>query len=163
MVSFKQFDEIFSTEKNILWLTQNVFIVVYFIVSIPSTIQATYSSVLTKNHPRFSRKLFHDFTYRYEAIEITVHETDFYILTASSSVDLYGHVYKDDFHPFNPSKNLIAWFGKCCHRDQFKFTLELQANAKYILVVTTYHPHVTSPFSIITYGSHPINLELMGE
>ncbi|CAF1607590.1 unnamed protein product [Adineta ricciae] len=132
-------------------------------VSVPSIIQTTYSSVLTNEHPRFSRNLFHDFTYRYEAIEITVHETDFYILTASSSVDLYGHVYKDDFHRFDPSKNLIAWFGQCCRKDQFKFTLELQANTKYILVVTTYHPKVTGPFSIITYGSHPLNLRLMGE
>ncbi|CAF1461593.1 unnamed protein product [Adineta ricciae] len=130
-------------------------------VSVPSIIQTTYSSVLTNEHPRFSRNLFHDFTYRYEAIEITVHETDFYILTASSSVDLYGHVYKDDFHRFDPSKNLIAWFGQCCRKDQFKFTLELQANTKYILVVTTYHPKVTGPFSIITYGSHPLNLRLM--
>ncbi|CAF1651819.1 unnamed protein product, partial [Adineta ricciae] len=130
-------------------------------VSVPYTIQTTYSSVLTNGHPRFSRTLFNPRNYHYEAVEVTVHETDFYILTANSSVDLYGHVYKDDFHRFNPSKNLIAWFGKCCRKDQFKFTLELQANMKYILVVTTYDPNVTGPFSIITYGSHRLNLRLM--
>ncbi|CAF1461662.1 unnamed protein product [Adineta ricciae] len=132
-------------------------------VSVPYTIQTTYSSVLTNGHPRFSRTLFNPRNYHYEAVEVTVHETDFYILTANSSVDLYGHVYKDDFHRFNPSKNLIAWFGKCCRKDQFKFTLELQANMKYILVVTTYDPNVTGPFSIITYGSHRLNLRLMGD
>ncbi|CAF1550785.1 unnamed protein product [Adineta ricciae] len=125
----------------------------------PSTIGETYSSILTSNHTMYSRTLFDHSYYHYEAIGITVSKTNFYILTGNGSVHLYGHVYKDYFDRFNPTENLIAWNGNCCNKDQFKFTLELQINVKYILVVTTYHPNVTGTFLITIFGSDSIYLK----
>ncbi|CAF1535820.1 unnamed protein product [Adineta ricciae] len=127
---------------------------------LPSTIQAMYSSILTNNQ-RFSRTLFDHPFYYYETIEITVSKNDLYIIIGNSSIDLYGHVYKDHFERFNPAGNLIAWYGKCCNKDQFKFTLDLKINTKYILVVTTYNPNVTGPFTITIFGLNTIRLQHM--
>ena len=107
----------------------------------------------------YSRVRFNHSNYYYEAIAVIVSKSDFYILTSNSSIDLYGHLYKDRFDPFNPTNNLIAWYGKCCNKSQFKFTFELLINTKYILVVTTYNQHVTGSFSITVFGSNAVRLE----
>ncbi|CAF1676676.1 unnamed protein product, partial [Adineta ricciae] len=127
--------------------------------NVPPTIQAVHSSILTDNHPTFSRTKLHPSNYYYEAIEVVVNNNSFYILTANSSADLYGHVYKHHFDRLTPMQNLIAWHGKCCNKDQFKFTLELLSNETYILVVTTYNPNVTGPFSITIFGSNQVHLK----
>ncbi|CAF0927344.1 unnamed protein product [Adineta ricciae] len=130
--------------------------------NVPSTIQAIYSSTLTHDHERFSRELYNSSeAYYYEVIEVNVSKSDFYILTGDSSIGLYGFIYKDHFHRFDPLKDLIAWCGKPDYKDQFKFTLELQMNTKYILVVTTYYRNVTGPFSIIIFGSNIVHLQRM--
>ncbi|UJR12847.1 hypothetical protein I4U23_017021 [Adineta vaga] len=124
--------------------------------NISPTMQLTYSTNLTKNHKTFSRTNLNESNYHYEFIEFIVSKNDSYTLTANSSIDLYGHLYKDSFDRFNPTKNLIAWYGKCCNKDQFKFTLELLANTQYILIVTTYKPNITGLFSIIIFGSNKV-------
>lgn len=90
---------------------------------------------------------------------MVVSKNDFYILTANSSVDLYGHVYERHFDPLIPAHNLFAWYGKCCSDDQFKFTLELFNNETYFLIVTTCNPNVTGPFSITIFGSNQVHLK----
>ncbi|CAF1631136.1 unnamed protein product, partial [Adineta ricciae] len=128
--------------------------------NVPSIIQANYSSTLTHSHEMFSRRL-NDFNpaYYYETIQVTISKNDFYILTGNSSIELYGFVYKDHFPRFDLPKNLIASYGKPDNKDQFKFTLELQMNTKYILVVTTYYPNVTGPFSVTIFGSNRVDLQ----
>ena len=72
-------------------------------------------------------------------------------------------LYKDHFDRFNREHNLIAWYGKCCSQDQFKFTLKFQVNTKYILVVTTYDRYTTGPFSITAFGSDTVRFQRIGE
>ncbi|CAF1562161.1 unnamed protein product [Adineta ricciae] len=128
--------------------------------SVTSSIETIYSSVLTENHPMYSRTTTpHYTTYHYEAIEVIVNKTDTYTLGANSSIDLYGHLYKHYFDLVNPAYNLIAWYGKCCNKDQFRFTVELFINTKYILIVTTYNPNVTGPFSLTVLGSSGVRLK----
>ncbi|CAF1592431.1 unnamed protein product [Adineta ricciae] len=126
---------------------------------VPLLPQALYSSILTENHAMYSRTLFPHPRYHLEVIKVFVNKTDFYILTATSSVDLYGHLYKHHFDRYNPTHNLIAWHGQCCNQDQFRFTVELVVNTTYILVVTTYNPNVTGPFSVTILGSNKVRLE----
>ncbi|CAF1600222.1 unnamed protein product [Adineta ricciae] len=130
--------------------------------NVPLLIAANYSSILTQNHTKFSRTIFHQSEYHYETIEVLVDENGFYILTANSSIDLYGQLYKHYFDILNPVHNLIAWHGKCCNKDQFRFTLELLTDTKYILVVTTYNPNMTGPFSVTVFGPNTVHLERTG-
>ncbi|CAF1128442.1 unnamed protein product [Adineta ricciae] len=132
-------------------------------VNVPTTIQTVYSSTLTTNHSMFSRTIFNNSNYYYEAIQIAVTKNDFYILTGNSTINLYGFLYKDFFSPFIPTANLIAWYGNCCDKEQFKFTLELKIGIKYILVITTYNPRVIGSFSIILFGSNMVHFEQIGE
>ncbi|UJR19290.1 hypothetical protein I4U23_022419 [Adineta vaga] len=110
---------------------------------ISSTIQATYSSILTTNHTIFSRVIFNNLDYYYEAIEIKVDHNAFYIISCNSSIDTYGHFYKNYFDPLNPSYNLIAW----------------NVYTTYILVITTYDPKVIGPFTITISGSNKVIYE----
>ncbi|CAF1251562.1 unnamed protein product [Adineta ricciae] len=128
---------------------------------VASNIQTIYSSTLTKNHTMFSRTRFSEFKYHYEAIKVVVSKDDFYTLTANSNIDLYGHVYKDQFDPHNPTFNIIAWNGKHHNQSQYQFTLELLVNITYIWVVTTYEPNVIGSFSITALGSKTVRLVLM--
>ncbi|CAF1181739.1 unnamed protein product [Adineta ricciae] len=125
-----------------------------------SNVQAQYSSILPANYTTFSRVTLNHSKYHYEVI---VNKKAFYVLIGNSSVDLYGHVYKDHFDQFNLTNNLIVWYGKYCNRNQFKFTLELFLNTKYILVVTMYNSNVTSPFSITVFGSNTVQLQCTSE
>ena len=135
-----------------------------YLGNVPSTIQVMYTSALTLNHEMFATELFVlSQAYYYEAMEVNVSKSGFYILTGNSSIGLYGFMYKDHFHRFDLLKNLIASYGKPDSEDQFKFTLELQMNTKYILVVTTYYRNVTGPFSIIIFGSNRVDLQRKGE
>ena len=105
----------------------------------------------------------HYTSYLYEAIEVIVSEKGTYTLEANSSIDLYGHLYKHYFDLVNPASNLIAWHGKCCNKEQFRFTVELLINTRYILIVTTYNPNVTGPFSITVLGSNGARLNRTSE
>ncbi|CAF1685672.1 unnamed protein product, partial [Adineta ricciae] len=106
---------------------------------------------------------FYHIYYHLEAIKVVVDKNDFYVITANSSIDLYGHIYKDHFYPVDPTKNLIAWYGKCCNKDQFNFTIELLVGTQYILVVTTYNPYDTGPFLVTVFGSYPVRFERISE
>ncbi|CAF1390869.1 unnamed protein product [Adineta ricciae] len=116
-------------------------------VDVPTTIRATFSSTfLTEDHGRFAHAPFYSSAFFYEAIEIFVSQNGFYILIGVSNIELYGYVYKDRFHPFDPTSR------ERCSNDRFEFTLELHVYTKYILVITTYNPFVTGPFSITVFG-----------
>ncbi|CAF1343589.1 unnamed protein product, partial [Adineta steineri] len=69
--------------------------------------QLVYSSMLTRNHPTYSRTGCNLSNYYYEAIQVNVNESRYYSLSSSSSIDTYGYIYTKNFYPFDPSINLI--------------------------------------------------------
>ncbi len=73
----------------------------------------------------------------YQTIQISVIATGFYHISSQSIIDTYGYIYQDSFDPFNPSVNLILENDQSCPDEQFKLTVNLQVDIKYILVVTT--------------------------
>jgi hypothetical protein len=85
--------------------------------------------------------------------------TGFYHISSQSIIDTYGYIYQDSFDPFNPSVNLILENDQSCPDEQFKLTVNLQVDIKYILVVTTALPDVTGEFSILVSGPTNFSLE----
>ncbi len=122
-----------------------------------------YSSVLTENHPRYSRTGCDLSDYYYEAIRILVNESDYYTLSSNSSMDTYGYIYKKNFYPFSPSINLILENDESSNDGQFGLKVFLRTNTVYILVVTTFEPSVTEAFSIIVSASNNVVLEFQSE
>jgi len=73
---------------------------------------------------------------------------------------MYGCLYKPSFNPINPYLNLIV-----CDDGgggyNFSITRNFKSNESYILVVTTYNPNVTGPYSIVAEGPSDISIGLI--
>ncbi len=89
----------------------------------------------------------------------------FYTLLSSSNIDTYGYIYKHDFNPFKPLTNIFSENddGGAYYTQQFQFIVNLLANTRYILVVTTSSPNVTGKFSIFVSGPDKVSLNRIGE
>ncbi|CAF1449839.1 unnamed protein product, partial [Adineta steineri] len=121
--------------------------------------QLVYSSMLTRNHPTYSRIGCNLPNYYYEAIQVNVNESRYYSLSSSSSIDTYGYIYTKNFYPFDPSINLILENDNSFGKHQFEIKTLLQSTTANILVVTTYSPNATGIFSIIMSGFNNVTLE----
>jgi hypothetical protein len=121
-----------------------------------------YSSVLTVNSSTYSRDCVRPSFY-YEALQVNVDETGLYRVESNSHVDTYGYIYKDSFNPFNPFQNLVSQNDANCGEHQFRLITLFQASKTYVLVVTTYAPYETGPFSIFVSGSNNVSLKHISE
>ena len=76
-------------------------------------------------------------------------------------MDTYGYIYKDGFIPVQQAIYLVQSDDDSGDSHQFLFNITLQANASYILVVTTYSSRLTGAFSIIATGPQPLAFSQM--
>ena len=115
------------------------------------------------NSPRYCRDYLKP-TYYYETLQIIVTKTDSYVLwsESESEMDTYGYLYKDDFDPLQPFANLLAQHSGKCNQGQLKFIIDLQANTRYILVVTTYYQNATGNFTIFISGQNNVTIKHFG-
>lgn len=77
-------------------------------------------------------------------------------------MDTYGYLYEDDFDPLQPFANLLAQHSGKCNQGQLKFIIDLHANTKYILAVTTYYPNTTGNFTIFVSGQNNVIVSRFG-
>nr|ACD54717.1 NHL repeat containing protein-like protein [Adineta vaga] len=124
-------------------------------------IQSTYSSELTTNSAKYCRD-YKKPNYYYETLEINVKKTGSYVLWSKSEIDTYGYLYKDDFDPLQPFGNLITQHNGKCNQGQLKFFIDIEANTKYILVVTTYYSNTTGNFTIFISGENNVTVQYFG-
>ncbi len=96
--------------------------------------------------------------YYYEAIEVNVIETGYYIIISNSTIDVDGFIYKNNFDVFNSRMNLILNDANSGCNQQFKILIRLQMNTTYILVVTTSYTNVTGAFSVLVFGPSNVSM-----
>jgi hypothetical protein len=89
--------------------------------------------------------------------------TGVYSLSGTSTVGIYGYIYKDNFNPLNPFENLRSENGVSCGDRQFMLTTILETGTTYILVVTTFSPNATGNFSIFVSGPNNVSLNHISE
>ncbi|CAF1078687.1 unnamed protein product [Adineta steineri] len=70
----------------------------------------------------------------------------------------YGSIYKEYFNPANPNENRLVYDDDSCESNQFGFTIALETNIIYILVVTSWSSDETGTFSIFVSGPDNVNL-----
>ncbi|CAF0778639.1 unnamed protein product [Adineta ricciae] len=121
------------------------------------TIQSNYSSEITTNSPKYCRD-YKSRSYHYETLEINVKKPGPYVIWSESEYDTYGYLYKDNFDPLQPFGNLLFQHSGKCNQHQLKFFVDLEANIKYILVITTYYPNHTGNFSIFISGDNDVTI-----
>ena len=88
----------------------------------------------------------------YEAIQVTVNITGRYSFSCNSRLDTYGYFYVNEFNPSRISVNQLDYNDDGGGNAQFQFTRLLQADERYVLVVTTFLPNVTGSFSLRING-----------
>jgi hypothetical protein len=94
---------------------------------------------------------------------VNIVEDGYYSFASNTTIGPYGYIYKSHFNPFDPSMNLIGSDDQKGCENQFKLITYLEASTTYILVVTTYYPNKTGPFSIIALGPNNITLKRSSE
>ena len=104
--------------------------------------------------------------YYYEAIQLTVNTSGYYMLSTKSELyfDPYGYLYEHYFDPYNPHPTLITENADACYDTEFKMTYCLQFSVVYVLIVTTRYPgeHSVGNFSVIAHGPADIRMKHIG-
>jgi hypothetical protein len=122
-----------------------------------------YSLALTTKSEVYARTGCDGSNYYYAAIQMNVIESGCYSVESNSTIDIYGYIYKNNFDPFNPTKNLLSQNDGNLNNTQFKFMISLQVNTTYVLVVATYQPSVTGTFSVFVSGPNNVSLNRISE
>jgi hypothetical protein len=120
-------------------------------------IQFEYSSKLTVDSPIYYRDCNVPQGY-YEALEISVAKQGQHVLWSESNIDTYGYIYKNDFNPLKPFRNLLLEHDGGCNGRQFKLVINLEINIRYVLIVTTDRPNITGNFSIYISGQSNVTV-----
>ena len=91
-------------------------------------IQSNYSSELTNNsrkHRSFNcRQLGH----YYEALEINVNISGFYMFSTESSLNIFGYLYEYEFNPYDSIDNSFVRNDDSCDFDQLRIIAYLKLN-----------------------------------
>ena len=122
-----------------------------------------YSSMLTTDSPMYSRVGCDGLDSYYEAIEVKIFQSGCYSFDRNSSVLTYGYIYKDNFNPVNPFANLISEDDGNLNYNQFKLTIHLQANIKYMLVIVMDSSSEMGNFSTIVSAPNNVGFEHLSE
>jgi hypothetical protein len=133
---------------------------------IPALHQMVYSSEWTTHSQVFCRdrcstpdyQYDFDDDYYYEAILMNVSKAGEFSIMSKSNINTYGYLYDNIFDPSDTSLNLLVEDDNSGNNEQFKLTAFLQPPSIYVLVVTTFSPHVMGKFSIIATGASIISL-----
>jgi hypothetical protein len=96
--------------------------------------------------------------YYYSAFEICVIMSSNYSFSSESNLDAFVYIYKNIFHPDNPSLNLLTKSRTDSENGQFKLTVFLQPWMSYILLITTFSSNATGKFYVVTSGPAKIAL-----
>ncbi len=86
-----------------------------------------------------------------------------YSISSKSASHIYGHIYKNDFDPFDLNKNRYLKDDGELDDIRSKFSTNLLNDTIYILVVSTNDSNVETNFSIIISGSNSVGFNLIGE
>jgi hypothetical protein len=77
---------------------------------------------------------------------------------SKGSIDTFGYLYRSTFYPLLSFYNLIAYDDDSNEDNQFKLTMNLEGNVKYILVVTTHNQYETGSYTLIASGLNRVNI-----
>ncbi|CAM4808226.1 unnamed protein product [Rotaria magnacalcarata] len=122
-------------------------------------IVSRYSSMLNDNQATYSRSENSTYQHFYEAIDISVKTSGFYIFISESNMDTSGALYNGYFYLTYPLFNLFQENDDGAGNEQFYIKAYLDSNVKYILVATTFGELVTVQFTII--ATSPDNVKFL--
>jgi len=125
--------------------------------------QSSYSSELNNKSQKHTDFNCRQPNHYYEALEINVNKSGFYMFSSESSFDAYGYLYEHQFNPYDSIDNSFARNDDSCDDDQFEIIAYLKFNITYILFVTTadVYANEQGPFSLFVQGPDEIKIKQM--
>lgn len=125
----------------------------------PLPVTSHHSGNLTSFDFHFDRTGNGSSNYYYQAYEIRVSATGTYTFTSSSGYDTYGYIYQGNFYPFQPNVNMHSQDDDAAGNGQFRLTVELRSDIKYILVFTTFAPNTFGTYTVTASGPGNVYLQ----
>jgi hypothetical protein len=126
-------------------------------IGTPVNIQFNYASNLSDNSLMYYRDYKIPKCY-YQALQMNVVKSGSYVLWSESNISTYGYIYKQNFDPVKPSRNLFLEHDGTCNQRQFKLMIDLKNDTQYVLVVTTYHSFEIGSFSVLISGPGSVSI-----
>lgn len=102
--------------------------------------------------------------YYYEVLTIDVNTSGYYMFLSDSSLNTYGYFYEHQFDPYSSNDTSIDQRDNSCEDHNFTFTVYLQFNIRYFLVITTSFEDMNAEgsFAVIVKGPDTINMKQIG-
>jgi len=126
-------------------------------------IQSNYSSELTNNSRKHTSFNCRPLDHYYEAFEINVSTSGFYMFSSETSLNTYGYLFEHEFNLYDSIDNSLAQSDRLCYDDQLKIVTYLKFNITYILIITTQYAYANQkgPFSVFVKGPDAIEIKQM--
>ena len=126
-------------------------------------VQSNYSSELNNKSSKHTSFNCRQLDHYYEALEINVNTSGFYLFSTESSFNTSGYLYEHEFNPYDSIDNSLARSDDSCDSSQLKLIAYLKFNITYILIVTTKYTDVNrqGPFSLFVKGPNEIKIKQM--
>ena len=126
-------------------------------------IQSIYSSELNNKSQKHTNFNCRPPDYYYEAFEINVNTSGFYIFSTESSLNTIVYLYEHEFNPYDSIDNSLARNDDLCDFGQLRIMTYLKFNITYTLIVTTQYTDVNRQgrFSLFVKGPNEIKIKQM--
>jgi len=126
-------------------------------------IQSNYSSELNNKSPKHTSFNCRQLDHYYEALEINVSTSGFYMFSSESSLNAYGYLYEHQFNLYDSIDTSLAQSDHLCYDDQLRIIAYLEFNITYILIITTHYAYANQkgPFSVFVKGPDAIEIKQM--
>jgi len=147
------------------FLVFNIYENCHFIADdVKPIVQSNYSSELNNKSQKHSHLNCYPFEYYYDAIQIDVNTSGYYMFLSKSTFNTYGYLYEYSFDPHSSEDRSLARYDYPCKDYNFKMTTYLQFNITYVLVITTPYDRMNAqgPFSVIISGSDKVYMKRIG-
>ena len=126
-------------------------------------VQLNYSSELNNKSSKHTSFNCRQLDHYYEAFEINVSTSGFYMFSSESSLNTIGYLYEHQFNPYDSIDNSLAQSDDFCYDGQLEIIAYLKFDISYILIVTTQYAYVNrqGPFSLFVKGPNEIKIKQM--
>jgi len=126
-------------------------------------IQSNYSSELNNKSQKHTSFNCRPLDYYYEAFEINVNTSGFYIFSTESSLNTIVYLYEHQFNPYDSIDNSLARSDDSCGNRQLGIIAYLKFNITYILIITTHYAYTNQkgPFFLFVEGPDEIEIKQM--
>lgn len=126
--------------------------------------QSNYSSNLNNESLKHGHHNCKQPEYYYEAVQINVNTSDYYMFSTESTLNTFGYLYEYPFDLYNSLDLSLSENDDSCETTQFQITAYLHFNITYVLIVTTPYDYMNEqgPFSVIVKGQDGVAMKPIG-